>query len=576
MSSYLQDGILIYFEELFDWDSYFRFKKGEGVDVESERAALIGVVETAAGICSEIEPLAREGWELTPSLVDGEIVQVPHLAKAYDLLREAGLVSLGVKEKYGGFDLPALLNNVVLELAGRADASLMPIIGLQTGAAEDIQHFASEELCERYLPGFVSGELQGAMDLTEPAAGSDLGGISTRVTEEGGRLFLDGEKIFITNGGAEIHMVLARDGDTFDESKGTTRGLSLLICPRTLPDGTPNGLILERLEEKMGIHGSPTAALRFDHAEGFRIGKKGDGFKAMLELMNNARIGVAGQGIGIAQAALAESLNYSKERKQFGQPIGEQPLVKDMLTRMVLGVEGSRALLYRCCGLIDSNRAMETYLEREGDAIPDAERAELQRLMDRNTTRFRLLTPLVKYLGTETADQVTRMAIQIHGGVGYMSESVVGRLHLDGIVTTIYEGTSEIQISFALRELGRGALGTVFEELELELEQLSAEPLAEYAAKLRQGMETINGCMAPLMQDFGYALLCSRHVAEMLISVIVGVELLKQARVREQRLDLAAGWINRRMAELEAHARRVSEGKVERIARCDRIIAMAE
>jgi hypothetical protein len=141
---------------------------------------------------------------------------------------------------------------------------------------------------------------------------------------------------------------------------------------------------------------------------------------------------------------------------------------------------------------------------------------------------------------------------------------------------TIYEGTSEIQVSFALREIGRGALGTVFEEIELELDRLTAEPLAEYVAKIKAGMETINGCMAPLMQDFSYALLCARHVAEMVISVIVGTELLKQAQIREERLDLAAGWIDHRMAELEAHARWVSEGKVDRIASCDRIIEMAK
>ena len=374
----------------------------------------------------------------------------------------------------------------------------------------------------------------------------------------------------------EIHLVLARDDDTFEQSKGTTRGLSLFIVPRTLPDGTPNGVALERLEHKLGLHGSPTAVVRFDRAEGFRIGRKSEGFKAMLQLMNNARLGVAAQGIGIAEAALDEAIRYSKERKQFGIPIGDQPLMKNMLARMVLGVEGSRALLYRTCELIDRNRSLEQYLAREGDQISEGERAEIERLLERNTVRIRLLTPLAKYLGTETADEVTRMAVQIHGGLGFMAESVVGRLHLDGIITTIYEGTSEIQISFALKEIGKGALGIVFEEIGAELDKHTDEPLAGLAAQLRTGIERINEASVALLQDFNYALLCSRHVAEMVIAVIVGAELLKQASLRPERADLAASWINRRMLELETHARRVSEGTVDRIARCERIVGLVE
>ena len=183
------------------------------------------------------------------------------------------------------------------------------------------------------------------MDLTEPGAGSDLGAIATRAHEEDGRYFIEGNKIFITNGGCEIHLVLARDADSYDESKGTTRGLSLYIVPRTLPDGSANAVRVERLERKLGIHGSPTAALLFDRAEGFRVGQKGEGFKAMLDLMNNARLGVAAQGIGIAEGAFGSALAYARQRVQFGAPIAEQPLMKDKLARMALSLEGSRALL---------------------------------------------------------------------------------------------------------------------------------------------------------------------------------------------------------------------------------------
>ncbi len=573
MADYLHDGVLLYLDHMVDWDSYFRMRKGDDVDVTAERAALTSVLETCAEVCREIEPASRAAWWDPARLQNGQVALPPAVQRGYDRLREAGLVSYSVEEQYGGPELPALLANMIIQSVSRASAALMTVIGLQSGVAEDIQRYASAELKKQYLPGFASGELQGAMDLTEPEAGSDLGGIQTRATDEGGRSFLDGQKIFITNGGAQVHLVLARDSDTFDRSKGSTKGLSLLLCPRTLPDGSPNGVTIERLEHKLGIHGSPTAVVRFEHAEAFRMGTKGEGFKAMLDLMNHARLGVAAQGIGIAEAALAESLQYSRERRQFGRPIGEQPLMKNMLARMILELEGSRALLYRCSILVDRNLAIERCLERE-KGMPDAERARLQETVERNRTRIRLLTPLAKYLATESCDAITRTAIQVFGGLGFMAESTVGKLHLDGIITTIYEGTSEIQVSFALKEIGKGALGVVFEELERALERLADPKLEPYVTKLRGGLARIHDSAGALLKDPNYALLCARPVADMVIDVLVGGELLRQADVAPRRFDLAASWINRKMLEVELHARRIKEGGVSRIERCERIIEL--
>ena len=571
MAGYLSDGIRVYVEKLIDWDSYFRLKKGDDVDVEAEKSAILGVLETAAEICQDIEVESRAGWAEPARLVDGMVVFPAHVARGYQRLRDAGLVSLSVSEKYGGFDLPSFVGNILLQMIARADAALMTIVGLQAGVAEDIQRYGSEEICQEYLPRFASGEVQGAMDLTEPQAGSDLGGITTRATESGEQIFLDGQKVFITNGGAEIHLVLARDAQGFEQSRGTTKGLSLFVCPRTLPDGTPNGVSVERLEHKLGIHGSPTAVVRLEHAQAFRIAKKGEGFKAMLDLMNNARLGVAGQGIGIAEAALHEALAYARERKQFGAPIGDQPLMKNMLSRMVLYVEASRALLYRCTTLVDQNQAIEAFLARESD-LSEAERECYREEQSRNSTRIRLLTPLAKYLATEYCDSVTRSSIQVHGGIGFMEESVAGRLHLDGIITTIYEGTSEIQVSFALKEIGRGALQVVFEQLERELDTMSEAPLRAFADKVRAGIASINDASAALVADPSYALLSARAVGEMVIHVIVGTELLRQAQVDPERLDLAASWVNLKMLELAMYAQRVSEGDVSRVERCERII----
>jgi hypothetical protein len=574
-SSYFHDAILLYLNELMDWDTYYVLRKGEEVDPASERAALQGVLETCAEICQEIEAGCREDWENPAVLEDGR-VRLPRATQdGYDRLKEAGLVSLSVREEYGGFELPAFITNVVIEMVSRANPGLMTIVGLQSGVAEDIQKYASEELCQEFLPRFASGEVQGAMDLTEPQAGSDLGGITTRAIERDGKCTIEGQKIFITNGGCDVHLVLARDEDTFEASRGTTRGLSLYICPRLKRDGSPNGVVVERLEHKMGIHGSPTAAVRFDGSEAYRIGDKGQGFKAMLDLMNNARVGVAAQGLGIAEAALAEAIRYSRERKQFGMAIGDQPLMKNMLARMVCDVEGSRALLYRCLRLIDRNRAIETHLARRTD-LSEVERTELQSDFESNNVRIRLLTPLAKYMATESADWISRAAIQVHGGIGFMAESTVGKLHNDAIITTIYEGTSEIQVSFALKEIGKGALTSVFEALMKELGELARSELHPYADKVREGIGRIQEASAALAQDFNYALLCSRPLADMVIDVIVATELLRQADVAPEREDLAASWVNRKMLDLEALARRVESGSVERIERCSRIVSLFE
>jgi alkylation response protein AidB-like acyl-CoA dehydrogenase len=572
--SYLNDGILLYVNQLIDWEAYYHWAKGPDVDVEAERAALVEVLETAAGVCSEIEGLTRKGWHEPARLEDGEVVYPDHIKRGYEMLAETGLISYGVETKYGGFELPATIENIIIQMVARADAGLMTIIGLQAGVAEDIQIYASEELKEAYLPRFASGEVMGAMDLTEPEAGSDLGAITTRAVERDGRYFLSGNKIFITNGGCEIHLVLARDGDTFDDSKGTTRGLSLYLCPRTLPDGEKNGVSVERLEHKLGIHGSPTAAVRFDEAEAFLVGTRGGGFKAMLTLMNTARLGVAGQGVGIAEAALNAAVQYASERVQFGVPIGEQPLMKNMLARMVIALEGSRALLYRACRLVDRNRAIEAALKRSAETkeFSEAERVEMEEHRQANDTRIRLLTPLAKYMATETADEITRMAIQIHGGVGFMAESEVGKLHSDAIITTIYEGTSEIQVSFALKEIGKGALAAVFEALEAELASFEEDRLREYADKVRHGMKLILDASSALLADFSYALMSARSLAEVVISVIVGAELLKQAESDPKRFDLAASWINRRMVDLEGRTQRIKDGSIDRLERAEKII----
>jgi alkylation response protein AidB-like acyl-CoA dehydrogenase len=570
MLPYLSPVVELYLKRLIPWDEFFELRAGPQADSSAERATLEDVLRTAAQICEELEPELRAGWHQSARLEDGRVIYPPAIQKAYDTLAGAGLVSFGVAEAYGGYGLPAWVTNVILQMIARADAGLMTIVGLQAGVAEDIQIYGSEELKQRFLPRFASGEVMGAMDLTEPQAGSDLGAIRTRATEQDGRIVLDGEKIYITNGGCEVHLVLARDHETYDQSLGTTNGLSLYLCPRTRADGSPNGVEVLRLEEKLGIHGSPTAAISFRGAEAQRLGAKGQGFRAMLTLMNNARLGVAAQGIGIAEAALDAAIRYARERRQFGVPIAQQPLMKNILARMVTWLEGSRALLYRACALVDRNRSIDALLAR--DELSEAERTRWQAVRERNEVRIRLLTPLAKYLATESCNAITRAAIQVHGGLGFMAESVPGKLHADGIITTIYEGTSEIQVSFALREVGKGALTVVFDEVDRDLAALGRPELAGLAERVRRGIQQVLSAGGVLAADMGYALLSAQSLAENIISVIVSAELLRQADADPARFDVAASWVERRMVDVEGRSERIREGSPGLLDRCDRMI----
>jgi alkylation response protein AidB-like acyl-CoA dehydrogenase len=476
-----------------------------------------------------------------------------------------------VSEEYGGYGLPALLSNIVIEMISRADASLMTLAGLQQGVAGDIEKYASDDVKRAYLPRFTSGELQGCMDISEPQAGSDVGGILTRSTElDDGSIRVDGQKIFITNGGADVHLVLARDDDTFDESKGTTNGLSLVLVPRKKEDGSPNGVRVSRLETKFGIHGSPTCEVVFEGAIGTRLGQKAKGFRAMLDLMNAARLAVAAQALGLSEAAFHDAVVYAHERIQFGIPIAEQPLVKAMLAKMAVNIEGVRALLYRTLALVDLNAARQAAAARG-----EASKGQLAEL-EGDTERVRLLTPLCKYFATEICDDLTRDAMQVLGGIGYTMEAHVAKLHADSLITTVYEGTSEIQASFALREMGKGALTLVFTELRNELAEVSTDPaLAPLAARVREAIGLVEETAASLFGDVSQALLRAKLMAQMVINVISGTELLRQAAADASRHDLASAFILRRVLETEHMGRRIRENTEGQLERASRIIAQS-
>ncbi|MEN8181045.1 MAG: acyl-CoA dehydrogenase family protein [Myxococcota bacterium] len=566
MTDYFNPAMRLYLDRLVDWEGLLTLRRGGPMDVEAEVGAFRTILETAGALAESFERPGREGWfaeaELTP---DGGAVPPLHIRQAYEKLRESGLVCLPVSEEYGGFALPALLNGMVLEMISRADTSLMTVVGLQTGAAADIEKYGSPEVKRAWLPRFTSGEVQGCMDLTEPQAGSDLGGITTRATElpEGG-VRVDGQKIFITNGGAEVHLVLARDADSYDASRGTTRGLSLILVPWHREDGQPNGVRVARLEQKLGIHGSPTCEVVFDGSVGVRLGEKGEGFRAMLDLMNQARLGVAAQAVGLSQAAYEDALRYAWQRQQFGRPIAEQPLVRTLLAKMGVNIEAARALIFRALVLFDWNLAREAAIARgEGSD-------QLVKDLERDVGRVRLLTPLCKYFATEICDDLTRDAMQVFGGVGYTMEADVAKLHADSLIMTVYEGTSEIQASFALREMGKGALSVVLTQIREELEAVGSGDLAPLTRRVAGSIAGVEEAARMLFTDPPYALLRAKLMAEMVIDLISASELLLQTKTDPSRRDVAEAYVIRRMLDVEHATRRIlenHEGRSERDAR---------
>jgi len=571
LADYFNAGMRLYLDHLIDWKGLLDIRSGGTSDVDAEVGAYRTILETAAALAASFEPEARKNWaaeaELTP---DGGAQSPPHIRQAYDQLREAGLVSMTVGEQYGGFGLPAILNGIFLEMISRADTSLMMVVGLQTGAASDIEQYASDEVKDAFLPRFTSGEVQGCMDLTEPQAGSDLGGIVTRATDlPDGRVQVDGQKIYISNGGAEVHLVLARDDDKFEASRGTTQGLSLVLVPRHLEDGSLNSVKVSRLEKKMGIHGSATCEVVFEGSIGHRLGAAGEGFRAMLDLMNSARLGVASQSLGISEAALHDAVTYAHERKQFGKAIAEQPMVMAMLANMVVSNEAVRALLYRTYRLFDLNLAREAVLAN--GSLGDAEASAIRADLERDTARVRLLTPLCKYYATETCDNITRDAMQVFGGIGFTMDADVAKLHADSLIMTVYEGTSEIQASFALREIGKGGLAVVFKEIRSELAAMADDPLRAGLAKRVEGMaERVEESIGVMFSDISYALLRAKLLTEMVIDVIASCELLQQLVVDPDRLDIAESFIARHTIKADYLSRRIAEnadGLLERDAR---------
>jgi len=387
----------------------------------------------------------EEGAQFT----EGKVTYAKGTQENLEMLSKADLMGAILPREYGGLNFPFTIYSMATEIVSRADASLMNIFGLQD-IAEMIRKFGNESQKNKYLPGFSSGNYTGAMALTEPDAGSDLQAVKLHAYQnDEGKWFLRGVKRFITNGNAEVLLVLARS----EAGTKDGRGLSMFVC---MGDDT---VIVRRIENKLGIHGSPTCELQFNDTPAELVGSRKFGLiKYVFELMYRARVGVSAQALGISESAYEVALKYAKEREQFGKSIYNIPVVSNMLIDMRVMIESNRTLFYNTTYYVDLKEALEQKIEKlkgKGKSFTD-ENLRLKQV----TKIVNFLTPLTKYFITESSNKITYDSLQIHGGTGYMREFKVEQLARDARITNIYEGTSQMQVVAAIS----GVLNDVFKE----------------------------------------------------------------------------------------------------------------
>ena len=434
--------------------SEFKFLLGHVVDLERVAATdrfadatpdtVDAILIEAGRMCDDVlAPLQRVGDRHPARLENGVVRVAPGFADAYRALAEGGWIGLAADPAHGGMGLPGTLNTALNDMMSGACLALQMCPLLSQGQIDALEAHADPALAAMYLPRLVSGEWSGTMNLTEPQAGSDVGAVQSRAVPLGdGRFAVTGQKIYISYGDHDLtanicHLVLAR----LPDASGGTRGLSLFLVPKFLPDadgepGPRNGVSVVSLEHKVGLHASPTCVMQYDDATGWLVGAPGGGMAAMFTMMNNARLGVGAQGIGVAEAAYQHALAYARDRVQGRTPRGPASIlghadVRRMLAVMRAEIFAARALALDCAVSIDMARATD-----EADW----------------TARAAFLTPLAKAFGTDTGIAVADLGIQVHGGIGVIEDTGATQFWRDVRVTSIYEGTNGIQ---ALDLVGR-------------------------------------------------------------------------------------------------------------------------
>jgi alkylation response protein AidB-like acyl-CoA dehydrogenase len=514
------------------------------------------ILDEAGRLCSDVlAPLNRVG-DVTPArLENGVVVSPPGFAEGYRAIAGGGWVGMAARPEHGGMGLPISLALSVDEMMSGACLALHLKPLLSKGQIEALEHHAGPEIQALYLPKLTSGEWSGTMNLTEPQAGTDVGALRTKAVPNGdGTYAVTGQKIFITWGDSDLvtnvcHLVLAR----LPDGGPGTKGISLFMVPKFLPDaegrpGARNSLRVVSLEHKLGIHGSPTCVMQFDGATGWLVGEPHKGMAAMFTMMNNARLSVAAQGVGLAEAALQHALTYAQDRRQGTTPLSAEGTILDhadvrrMLATMRAEVFAARAIALSCAKAIDMATATGA--------------AEWQ-------ARAALLTPIAKAHCTDIACEVAHQGVQVHGGMGFIEETGAAQFLRDARILPIYEGTNGVQamdlVGRKMADGGEAAFRLIdevqrgAEAARARLPDLAGEVWAA-AEALREGTESM--LALPLNDRFAGAVPYLRAFARVLGA---GAH-LKAALANGDREALARVMIRRILPEHAALLAEAREG----------------
>ncbi len=508
------------------------------------------VLEVVGEICGDIVAANAEEVDHTgPTVANGRVTYAKGTFENLEALNKSELMGMGFPRRFGGLNFPMVPYMMSADIVSRADASFQNIWMLQD-CGETIYEFADEEQKAKYLPRVAKGETM-SMDLTEPDAGSDLQAVMLKATfnEAENQWYLNGVKRFITNGDADIHLVLARS----EEGTRDGRGLSMFIY-----DKKSGGVNVRRIENKMGIKGAPTCELVYKNAKAELVGSRRLGLiKYVMSLMNGARLGIMAQSVGISDAAYREAHTYALERRQYGKAIVNFPAVYEMVANIKAKTDASRSILYETCRFVDIYKTLED-IARERKLTPE-ERDELKyysRLAD-------AFTPLGKGMTSEYANQNSYDAIQIHGGSGFMKDYKCERLYRDARITNIYEGTTQLQVVAAIRHVTTGTYLHRIKEYEAMPVSAELEPLRKVLAEMTALYEDSLAKVAEHKND-EFLDFHARRLVESAGHVIFGHLLVLDAnKSPELFLRSAQVYIDYGSQEVKKHNSFISNSKIE-------------
>ncbi|MDE5875543.1 MAG: acyl-CoA dehydrogenase family protein [Muribaculaceae bacterium] len=496
-------------------------------------------------IAENAESVDHEG----PVVVNNRVKYASATERNLDACRKAGLMGMSMPRRLGGLNFPITPYIMAADMVSRADAGFENLWGLQD-CAETIYEFANEDQKQKYIPRVCEGETM-SMDLTEPDAGSDLQSVMLKATKkEDGSYVLNGVKRFITNGDSDIHLVLARS----EEGSRDGRGLSMFIY-----DKRNGGVNVRRIENKMGIKGSPTCELVYKDAPAELVGSTRLGLiKYVMALMNGARLGIAAQSVGISEAAYREALQYAKERQQFGKPIIEFAAVAEILSLMKAKLDASRALLYACSRFVDIYKIYDDIAKERPLTV---EEKKEQKYYSRLADAF---TPLAKGMTSEYCNQNAYDCIQIHGGSGFMKDYACERIYRDARITSIYEGTTQLQVVAAIRHVTTGTYLNKIKEFEAQEVKPEFEAIKNTLVFMTQ--QYANAVQAVMgVDDAKYHDFMARRLVEMAGHIIMGYLLLDDAQRNEYFAKSLVVYVKYGEAEVARHASFIGNFQPEQI-----------